>query len=210
MVKKAKLAVSQEPVQELYQKLPRFSRRWITVVLLVVLVALFLVNKGLLVAAVVNGRPIFRWELTNALMSRFGKQTLEGIISERIIADAAGREGVTVSKADVDSKIADVMKGLGADVKLEDVLQFQGMTKTDFENQIRLQLTVEKILGKDIQITESDIDNYIATNRATLVATEPGVLRQEARNTILSQKVSEKLQPWFLEIKEKAKIFRFL
>lgn len=184
--------------------------RWIFVALLVLAVGFFLVKKGYLIAAVVNGKPIFRWELTNALMSRFGKQTLEGIISERIIADSAHREGVTITKSDIDAKVGDVVKGLGENVKLEDMLQFQGMTKADFENQIRLQLTVEKILGKDVQITEADIDNYIATNRATLVATEPAKLREEARNTILSQKVSEKLQPWFLELKDKAKIFRFL
>ena len=73
-----------------------------------------------------------------------------------------------------------------------------------------MQLTVEKLLGRDIQITEADIDNFIATNSATLTATEPAKLREEARNTIMSQKISEKLQPWFLEIKEKAKVFKFL
>lgn len=184
--------------------------RWLIIGLLLLLVGYFLVKKGYIVSAIVNGKPIFRWELTNALMSRFGKQTLEGIISERIIADEAARRGVAVGKTDVDAKVGEVVKGLGDNVKLEDMLQFQGMTRADFENQIRLQLTVEKILGKDIQITESDIDNYIATNRATLVATDPAKLRDEARNTMFNQKVSEKLQPWFLEIKDKAKVFRFL
>ncbi|EKD85701.1 MAG: PpiC-type peptidyl-prolyl cis-trans isomerase [uncultured bacterium] len=188
----------------------KITARWIFIVLLVALIALFLTNKGLLVAAIVNGKPVFRWELNNTLMSRFGEQTLEGIISERIIADAARSEGVEVGKTEVDSKIDEVVKGLGEDVKLEELLQFQGMTKTDFENQIRLQLTVEKLLGRDIQITEADIDNFIATNSATLTATEPAKLREEARNTIMSQKISEKLQPWFLEIKEKAKVFKFL
>lgn len=184
--------------------------RWIFIAILVALAALFLVKKGLIVAAIVNGRPIFRWELTNSLVSRFGKQTLEGMISETLIAAEARKSGVTISNQEVDGKVAEVVKGLGENVKLEDVLQFQGMTKSDFENQIRLQLTVEKILGKDIQITEGDVDNYIATNRATLVATDPGKLREEARSTMFNQKVSEKLQPWFLEIKDKAKVFRFL
>lgn len=184
-------------------------RRWV-IILIFALLVFFLVKKGMIVAAIVNGRPIFRWELTNALMSRFGQQTLEGMISETLIASEARKSGVTVTKEEVDSKISDVVSGLGQDVKLEDVLQFQGMTKEDFESQIRLQMTVEKLLGKDIEITQVDIDNYIATNRATLVATEPAALREEARKTILSQKISEKLQPWFLEIKEKAKVIRFL
>ena len=48
----------------------------------------------------------------------------------------------------------DLVKTLGPDVKLDDLLKYQGMTKTDFENQIRLQLTVEKILGKDVAVAE--------------------------------------------------------
>ena len=189
---------------------PKFSRRWLGIIVVLIVLGYFGVRKGMFVAAVVNGRPIFRWELTNSLVSRFGKQTLEGMISEALIVGAARKSGVTISSQEVDGKVVEVVKGLGENVKLEEVLQFQGMTKTDFESQIRLQLTVEKLLGKDIEITESDIDAFIATNRATLAATEPAALRQEARNTILGTKISEKIQPWFLEIKEKAKILRFL
>lgn len=189
---------------------PRPARRWIVIALFILLIVLFLTNKGLILAAVVNGRPIFRWELSKVLVSRFGKQTLEGMISETLISDQARKSGVSVSQTDIDGKVADIMKGLGADVKLEDVLKFQGMTKDEFENQIRLQLTVEKLLGRDIQITEPDVDAYIATNRATLVATEPAALRAEARAALLGAKISEKLQPWFMELKDKAKVFRFL
>jgi len=185
-------------------------RRWILVVLTIVLLAVFLVHKEWLVVAMVNGRPIFRWEVTNTLMSRFGKQTLEGIISERLIADAAKREGVAVSREEVDAKTSDIVAGLGGNVKLEDILKFQGMTKREFDSQIRLQLTVEKLLGKEIEITEEDVDAYIATNRALLTATEPAALRQEARNRIRNEKVSEKIQPWFTQLKEKANILRFL
>ncbi len=179
-------------------------------VLIVGLVVLLLTNKGLLVAAVVNGKPIFRWDLNKVLISRFGKQTLEGIISETLIADASKQSGVVVSQQDIDSKVGEIMKGLGGNVKLEDLLAYQGMTKADFETQIRMQLTVRKVLGKDITITENDIDNYIATSRALLVATDPGELRKEAQNAIMDAKVGEKLQTWFSDLKEKAKILRFL
>ena len=186
------------------------SKRWVVVLLLAILAVVLLTNKGLVVVAVVNGRPIFRWQLSKALYSRLGQQTLEGMISEALIADAAQGAGVAVSQTEVDAKVGQIVGELGENVSIEDVLKFQGMTRSDFESQIRLQLTVEKLLGRDIEIAEKDIDNYIATNRATLVATEASALRQEARDSLFSQKVSEKVQPWFLEIKEKAKILRFL
>lgn len=177
---------------------------------LLALSALLLANKGLIVAAVVNGRPIFRWQLDKTLMSRFGKQTLEGMISEELIADAAKKSNVTVTAAEIQAKQTDILKGLGENVKLEDLLKYQGITKEDFDSQIKLQLTVQKILGRDLAIGESDIDSYIATNRATLIATDPGELRAEAKKAIIDQKVGELLQPWFMELKNKAKILRFI
>lgn len=189
---------------------PKKSKLIYIIILVIALGLLFLTNKGLLLAAVVDGRPIFRWELNKVMTSRFGKQTLENIISERLIASEAQKADIRVTQEEVNAKEEEVTKNLGENVKLEDLLKFQGMTKADFDSQIRLQMTVEKILGKDVSFTEADIDNFIATNRALLVATEPAELRKEARQTIMSQKIGEKLQPWFAELKEKAKILRFL
>lgn len=180
------------------------------IILIVGLSLLFLTNKGMLIAAVVDGRPIFRWQLNKVLVNRFGKQILENMVSEQLVANEARKAGVSVSKTDVLQKEQEIVKGLGSNVNLEDLLKFQGMTQVDFDNQVRVQLTVEKVLGKDISITEPDIDNFIATNRALLVATEQAELKAEARQAIMSQKIGEKLQPWFNELKDKAKILRFL
>lgn len=180
------------------------------IVLVLALGALVLTNKNLLVAAVVNGKPIWSWQLNKTMSSRFGKQTLEGMISESLIADEARKSGVVVAQADIDTKQTDVLKSLGGNIKIDDLLKYQGMTKSDFDNQIRLQLTVQKILGKDLAISDTDVDNFIASNRAQLVATDEAMLRTEARQAIMDQKVGEKLQPWFLELKQKAKILRFL
>ncbi|MBI3577760.1 SurA N-terminal domain-containing protein [Candidatus Gottesmanbacteria bacterium] len=181
------------------------------VVGLLVASALLIANKSWVVAGVVNGKPIWSWQLNRVLTSRFGKQTLEGMISEQLIADEAAKQGVVVSKEDIDKKQGEILKTLGGgNVKIDDLLKYQGITKADFDNQIRLQLTVQKILGKDLVITDDDVTRYIATNSATLTATEPAQLRAEARQAILDAKVGEKLQPWFLELKNKAKILRFL
>ncbi|MFZ5845629.1 MAG: SurA N-terminal domain-containing protein [Patescibacteria group bacterium] len=185
-------------------------RKLVIILLLLLLLAIFLTNKGLLVAAIVDGKPIFRWQLNRVLVSRFGKQTLEGMISEELIAATAKKQGVKVTQAEIDAKTAEIVKGLGGNVNIEDLLRYQGLTKSDFDNQIRLQLTVAKVLGKDFDISDEEVNKYLETNRATLTATEEGELRAQARAAILDQKVSEKLQPWFLELKQKAKILRFL
>ncbi len=198
-----------EPVGEMRTNGSR--RNLIIICLLIVLLAgIFLVKNGLIVAAMVNGKPIFRWDLTSVMMSRFGKQTLESIISEALIHDSAGKAGVVATKEEVAAKEAEILKSMGGESSIEELLKFQGITKDEFDRQISLQLTVQKLLGKDIQITDSDIDAFIATNQASLTASDPAQLREEARRALLDQKVGEKVQPWFTDLKNKAKIIRFL
>lgn len=200
-----------EPMPAVAAPTTRSNRRYIYLVVLVLALAgVFVTNKGWFLAAVVDGKPVFRWELNRVLTSRFGQQTLEGMISETLIAGAAQDAGVTVSPEDVEAKQQEIVASLGGGVSVEDLLKYQGMTKADFDSQVKLQLTVQKILGKDIVISENDVDAFIATNRATLVSTQPAELRNEARQAILDQKIGEKLQPWFEALKEKAQISRFL
>lgn len=183
------------------------------IVLGLVIVALagyLFTHKGLIVAAVVNGKPIFSWQLNAVLRSRFGQQTLEGMIGETLIADQAQSKGVTVTNADVDKKQQEVLGSLGENVKLDDLLKFQGLTKADFVNQLKLQLTVERLLTQDLSITDNDVNNYIATNRATLTATDPAKLKDEARQAIKTNAVNEKLQTWFGQIRQSAKVLKFL
>jgi parvulin-like peptidyl-prolyl isomerase len=193
------------------QSVHRFPLSKVAIIVVVLgLVAIFVSNKGLLVAAVVDGKPIFRWQLTHVITDRYGQQTLDSMISQALVDEEAKKAGVSVSQADIAKKESDLIASLGGSVSLDDVLKYQGMTKTDFEDQLRLQLTVEKLLGKDIKITDEDVTNYIATSGSTLTATDEAGIREEARQAIFSQEINDKLQTWFSGIKSKASILRFL
>lgn len=181
----------------------------IALVLGVVILFLVALNRGLFISALVNGKPIFRWTVNATLMARYGKQTVDNMITERLIADEAKRAKVTVTQAEIDAKEQDILKSFGGNVTLDEVLQYQGMTKADFDEQIRLQMLLTKLIGKDIVITDEDIAAYRATNSATLVATDEAGLNAEAREAILTQQVGEKIQSWFTDLRSKAKIFTF-
>jgi len=192
------------------KKLSPLSVRVIVVGVLVLLGVVWLYRSGRIVVAVANGKPLFRWQLDRVLVSRFGQQTLESMITEELILDAAKKQGTMITKEEVDAKINEVVKGLGENVNLDELLRYQGMTREDFEHQIRLQLTVEKILSRDITVDEKEIDAFVKENKASLVATEAAAQREEARVAIRSQKVSEKIQPWLGELKSNASIKKLL
>lgn len=189
---------------------PAFPWRWVLIGLAVVFMVLAAANKGLVLAAIVNGKPIFSWQLNQTLRTRYGQQTLEGMIGEVLIASEAKKSGVVITDSDIQEKQKEILSSLGTEVNLQDFLKFQGLTEKDFNQQLRVQLTVEKLLSRDLTITERDIDNYIATNRALLTATEPATLREEAKKAIIGNTVSEKLQSWFLELRQKSNVMKFL
>lgn len=199
-------AFAKDPAVRNFWKTPSF---YIGLVV-IALVALLAMNKSWWLAAVVNGKPVYRWDFNRVMTLRFGAQTLENMISEQLIAEEGAKSGITISQKDVDAKVQEIVKGLGENVKIEDLLKFQGMTKVDFEKQLRLQMMMEKILAKDLTITDEDVANYIASNSALMTATDEAALKTEAREAIRSQKIGEKMQTWFTQLKEKAKILRFL
>ncbi|KKT47203.1 MAG: hypothetical protein UW37_C0012G0001, partial [Candidatus Gottesmanbacteria bacterium GW2011_GWA2_44_17] len=137
------------------------------------------------------------------------KQTLEGMISEKLIAQEARRSGVVVTQEEIDKQEEEVLKSFGGKVTLDELLKFQGTTKAEFDGQIRLQLLVNKLLEKDVTVTDEEIASYRETNKALMVSSDEADLKEEARKALLEQKINEKIQPWFTELKNKAKIFKF-
>ena len=195
---------------EMTKKKTRIPWKWALLVLAALLGILFVANKGWVVAALVDGQPIFSWQLNSTLQTRYGQQTLEGMIGEVLIQKEAQKSGIAVSADDLKAKQKEILSSLGTEVSLEDFLKFQGLTEEDFNQQLKMQLTVERLLTKNMVVNDEDIDNFIATNSATLIATEPAALREEAKKAIINNEVSEKLQPWFLELRQKSNVMKFL
>ncbi len=179
-------------------------------ILIGILVGILLSYGGRPIVSFVNGQPIFRWELANALISRYGSQTLQGIILERLIEDEAKKSSVQITQEQIDQKIDALLQSFGNNITLESFLSFQGLQKRDLDRQIKLQLTVEELLLKDMPITDADIQAYIATNQARLVATDHARLKEEARSAIAEERISENLRSWLDALKEKANIQIFL
>lgn len=179
------------------------------VAIAIILAGVYLVKNGYIVAAMVNGKPIFSWQVTKILYNRYGQQTLEGVITESLIDTEAAKKNISVSQQDVDAQEKQVLKSFGNSVSLDDLLKYQGLTKSDFDSQIRLQLTVEKLVGSDVKVTDAEVTNYLATESGTLTATTEAEMKDEAREKIRQDMISKRVQPWFSKIRESAKIIRF-
>ncbi len=177
--------------------------------LTVILLFALALSKGYVLVALVNNRPIFRFQLNQTMMARFGKQTLEGMISEQLIAEEAKKAGIMITQAEIDKQEEEILKSFGGKVTIEELLKFQGTTKEEFDNQIKLQIMVNKLLEKGATVTDEEIVAYQEANKAIMVSSDEAGLKEEARKALIEQKINEKIQPWFTELKNKAKIFKF-
>lgn len=180
----------------------------IIVIVLIVVLSYFFKDK--IVVAMVNGKPVFGYTLNQRLTKSYGKETLENIIVEQLIKDEAKKKGVTVSEDDVKAEIDKVTKSLGTGITLDDALKYQGISLADFRQQLKIRLEVNKILEKDITVTNDEVNQFIKENAKLLTASGEAERKSEAEAKLKEQKISDKIQTWVSDLLAKAKITRYL
>jgi len=189
---------------------PPFMKMASVVLVLVVVGALLYRNRSMFIAATVNGQPILRSELNKRLTDRFGSQTLEAMIGERLVTAAAKKEGVQASQDEIKAKIAEVEQGLQGQMKLDDALALQGISRKEFESQIEIQIIIDKMLGKDVSVSAQEVDEYLSANKGSFTSSDSAKQKEEATAQIKNNKISQKFQEWFTKLKEEAKISKFI
>lgn len=189
----------------------RLSKRNIILIVLLIVVALLWQFKSSFIVAMVNGQPVSRWQLNDQLAKKFGQQTLESIINERLILSAARQKGIFVKSEEIDSRTKEIETRLSGKMSLDDALKAQGLTRDDFKKQLDIQLSIEKLFEKEATISPKDIDDYIASNsQAFKSSTNPAEVRNEVNSMLRQQKINDLFEKWFAEIQKSAKVTKFL
>ena len=190
-----------------------FTRKRIIVALVVILLSAGLYfSRSLIFAAWVNGRPVSRLSLTRALEKQGGKQVLEGLIEKALINSEARKNNVKVEQSEIDAEIKSIEEMVsGQGLTLDEALKFRNQTRKDLVDQIRIQKVVEKLLASKIVITDVDLKDYFTKNKS-LFGTNPifDKVKDQVKNQLFQQKLSEQYSAWITELKTKAKILYFV
>lgn len=168
--------------------------------------------KGLFIAAIVNGQPITRLAIIKELEKRNGKQLLSSIVSEALILQEAQKRNVTVSQKEIDDSVKSIEKDLKErGQNLDQALTFQGMSRKDFEYQLRLRKLVEKMLAKEVKPTDKEINDYIEQNKDSIPKDmSEEEIKQTAKEQLTQQKLSSKVQEWLADLQKNASINYFV
>lgn len=148
--------------------------------------------KSLVVAATVNGEPISRLSVIRDLEKSSGKQALDSLINQKLIADEAKKKGISVGDDEMNveiKKMEDQVKSQGQ--TLDEALKAHGMTIEDFKKQIITQKELEKLLGDKAQVSDEDVAKYIVDNKVTIPSGQEETYKSQIKNEIQQQKLSD-------------------
>jgi|GEM_PF-1223380 len=169
--------------------------------------------KGQFVVATVNGQPILRTTLVKQLELQTGKQALDNLIIETLVRQEAVAKKVVVTDEEINAEIQKIQERLTAQKQdLDQLLAAQGMTKETLKDQIKLQLSVEKMVDKaSATPTAEEVQKYLADNKAFLPAdTKPADLEAQVKAQLEQQKLATLTQDWLKTLQDKAKINHWL
>ena len=191
---------------------PKFRRSYVALIIIILLVGVGLYYyRGLFVAAVVNGQPISRLEVIRQTEQQSGKSTLDTLERNALIEQEAKKQNVIVSDKEVSDEITKLQGNLKSQGQsMDQVLAAQGMSQDDLRHLIRLDKLVQKMVGKDVRVTDKEVNDYIDKNKASLPASDETTLKKQVKAQLLQQKTNDKVRTWLADLQKKANIVQFV
>ena len=115
------------------------------------------------VAAVINGQTITRAELAQDALQLAGNQALRQIIINTLVTQAAQKQGVTVTPAEVDARLAQVRQQVGAQYPggFDAYLAAHDITMETVQQNLRTDLLAEKMAGKNAPVVHRAHIHYL-------------------------------------------------
>lgn len=188
------------------------QRNYLLPLVIIILAGTLYYFKNQFIVATVDGKPIFRLTLIRELEKKAGKEVLDSLITEILILQEAKKENVVISEDEIKEEIRQIEESFSSQGQdLDQLLEVQGMTRDELGEQIRVQKIVEEIVGKDISVTDEEIDEYIEENKDFIPQeSDIGEVRASVKGQLEQQKVNEKAQLWIQSLQDKAKINNLL
>lgn len=185
----------------------------LVIIIVIVLGALAFVYffKSLFIAAIVNGTPISRLAVVSKAEKASGKNILDMIITMKLINDEAQKQGIIVTKEEIDAavkKIEDQVKSQG--LTLDQALAQQGVTAADFQKQMVVQIELEKLLGDKIVASDAEITQYITDYQITIPEGQESTYREQIKDQIKQQKLGTTAEEFITNLRTASSIYYFV
>ena len=190
----------------------RFSVRPKRMLGLVIIVAAFAgllyYLRGLFVVAIVNGKPITRYELVRDLEKNYATQELDSVITKKLIYQEAAKRNIVVTDEEVQTQIDELdtqLKSQGTSI--EQYMTFNGQTLEQLKDLIKLRKTVEALMQDKLAVSEDEVQKYYDDNKATFGEQKFEEVKGQITDSLVQNKLSSEFQTWIAGVKANSKIY---
>lgn len=180
--------------------------------IVVAIVVIAFLAKGFFVAALINGEPISRMAIIKELEKQSGKAALDRAITRSLVFQEAAKKKVSASKEDIDKEIARIDKQFKSQGQnLDQLLTAQGISRKELNEDIKVQIIVQKILGDKVKVSDKEFLDFLDKNK-DLIANEKdqAAAKINLKLQLEQQKLAQKYQEWIANLKKNAKINFFV
>lgn len=175
-------------------------------IIALILAAVLYYFRGMFVVARVNGAFVTRKDYVAEMQRLSGKRALDNVITLELVQQEAKKKKISVSNKEVEAETQKVRNGLTAQGQtLEQALKENGMTMSDLNQQVKIQLMIKKLLADKIKVSDKEVTAYIAENKETAPQS-----KETVREQLESQKLNQAFGPWISDLKAKSKINTFI
>lgn len=185
------------------------SRNFTVGVTLLLIVTVLYFGRGVYLAAVVDGRPITRFEVIRELEKQSGQETLDNLVSRTLLFQEAQRRGVQISNEVIQEEIRQIesiVESQGTNLDAE--LSLRGQTRSDLEENIKIQKTIEELLKEDISFSDEELRTYYDENQS-FFGEESSYedLKEDIREQLMQEKLQQEFGLLLEELRSQSNIY---
>ncbi|MGN7478880.1 peptidyl-prolyl cis-trans isomerase [Solibacillus silvestris] len=111
--------------------------------------------------ATVEGDPITSQQWLAAMESRYGKETLQGLVNEAVMEKAAKKYKIDVKEEEVDLEIA-----LLRSAQDTNDTSLHSLSPEQLRQKVRAQLILDKVLTNDVVVVDEEATKYYEENKS--------------------------------------------
>ena len=192
-----------------------------TIACLIILAAVIgvLIGYGLfrskeVAAASVNGEKITKDQLYDVMLKSGGKEALDSLISQKLVALEANKKNIVVSDQEVQTELQKYYDNYGSEDAFSQELAKNGYTLEEFKKEIVNEQSIRKILEPQIPITDEEMKNYFDENKTMFTpqgrTANYEASKAEVREALLQSKLETQYSTWIDSLYQQYSVKNYL
>ncbi|MGE7122102.1 peptidylprolyl isomerase [Peribacillus sp. NPDC046944] len=141
--------------------------------------------------ASVGGEKIKEAELQDTLVKNYGAETVDQLITDKIVELEADKEGIKITEKEIQKEIDTLAESYGGEDALKEQLEASGSSLAALKQDIVVYLHTKKLVEPRITVTDDEISAYFEENKDTFAQEE----QVEASHILVEdKKTAEKVE----------------